>query len=65
MSRPDAVVVGAGAIGAACAYELAKAGLRVTVIERAEPAAEAAGASAGILSLPDPARRDPLAVVAG
>ena len=64
MSRPDAVVVGAGAIGAACAYELAKAGLRVTVVERAEPAAEASGASAGILSLPDPARRDPVAVVA-
>ena len=39
--RPDVVVVGAGAIGAACAYELAVAGARVTVIERAEPAAEA------------------------
>ncbi len=34
---PDVVVVGAGAIGAACAYELAAAGLRVTVIERASP----------------------------
>jgi glycine oxidase len=64
LSRPDVVVVGAGAIGAACAYELAKAGLRVTVVERAEPAAEASGASAGILSLPDPARRDPVAVLA-
>jgi glycine oxidase len=48
--RPDAVVVGAGAIGAACAYELAVAGLRVTVIERAEPGAGASGASAGLLS---------------
>jgi glycine oxidase len=48
--RPDVVVVGAGAIGAACAYELAVAGARVTVIERAEPAAEASGASAGMLS---------------
>jgi glycine oxidase len=64
LSRPDAVVVGAGAIGAACAYELVKAGLRVTVVERAEPAAEASGASAGILSLPEPARRDPVAVLA-
>ena len=44
------MVVGAGAIGAACAYELAAAGLRVTVIERAEPGAEASGASAGLLS---------------
>lgn len=49
-SRPDVVVVGAGAIGAACAYELAVAGLRVTVVERAEPGSEASGASAGLLS---------------
>jgi glycine oxidase len=48
--RPDAVVVGGGAIGAACAYELAVAGSRVTVIERTEPGAEASGASAGMLS---------------
>lgn len=50
MTRPDVVVVGAGVIGAICAYELAKAGLRVTVVERAEPASEASGASAGLLS---------------
>jgi D-amino-acid dehydrogenase len=31
---PDVIVVGAGAIGAACAYELAGAGARVTVLER-------------------------------
>jgi glycine oxidase len=46
----DVVVVGAGAIGAACAYELAGAGLAVTLVERGEPAAEASGASAGLLS---------------
>ncbi len=50
LRRPDVVVVGAGAIGAACAYELATAGLRVTVIERGEPGGEATGASAGLLS---------------
>jgi glycine oxidase len=61
--RPDAVVVGAGAIGAACAYELARAGLSVVVVDRAEPGAEASGASAGILSVPDPSRRDPLAAL--
>jgi glycine oxidase len=64
LTRPDAVVVGAGAIGGACAYELACAGLSVTVVERAKPGAEASGASAGILSVPDPSRRDPVAALA-
>lgn len=49
MSRPDVVVVGAGAIGCAAALELAKAGLRVTVVERGQPGCEASGASAGML----------------
>jgi glycine oxidase len=64
LTRPDAAVVGAGAIGTACAYELAGAGLRVMVIERAEPGAEASGASAGILSVPGVSRPDPLALLA-
>jgi glycine oxidase len=63
VTAPDVVVVGAGVIGAACAYELAGARLRVTVIERAEPGAEASGASAGMLSAfstARPASIDPL-----
>jgi len=32
--NPDVIVVGAGVIGAACAYELAGAGAKVTVLER-------------------------------
>jgi glycine oxidase len=56
VKTPDVVVVGAGAIGAACAWELAGAGLRVVLIDRAEPGTEASGASAGMLSAFTPAR---------
>lgn len=44
------VVVGGGIIGCAAAYELAKAGSEVTVVERATPGAEASGAAAGMLA---------------
>ena len=33
MARPDAIVVGGGIVGAACARELARAGLAVTLVE--------------------------------
>jgi glycine oxidase len=59
----DVIVVGAGVIGAACAYELARSGHRVTVVERAQPAAEASGASAGLLSAFTGERADPLATL--
>ena len=39
----DAIVIGAGIVGAACAYELAQNGLQVLVIDAAEGAATAAG----------------------
>lgn len=35
MSHADAVIAGAGVIGASCAFHLARAGLRVIVLERA------------------------------
>jgi glycine oxidase len=51
MTRPrQVIVVGAGVIGCAIAYELAKAGWAVTLLERATPGAEASGAAAGMLT---------------
>ena len=47
----DVVIVGAGVIGAAVAYELVEAGYQVAVFERcAGPAAASSGANAGILA---------------
>ncbi|MEB2322669.1 MAG: glycine oxidase ThiO [Sorangiineae bacterium] len=43
------VIVGAGAIGCASAWCLARRGVRVTVLERGEPGGEASTAAAGIL----------------
>ncbi len=48
------VVVGGGVIGCVIAYELARAGERVTVLERGPLAREASYASAGIISSPSP-----------
>ena len=46
----DALVVGAGAIGLACAWRAAQAGLRVRVLERDVPGAGASGVAAGMLA---------------
>jgi D-amino-acid dehydrogenase len=48
-ASPDVVVVGGGLVGASCAYELARAGLRVVVVDRHD-AGRATDAGAGILS---------------
>jgi glycine oxidase len=45
----DVVVVGAGVMGCAVALRLAQRGVRVTIIERGIPGAEASSAAAGIL----------------
>jgi glycine/D-amino acid oxidase-like deaminating enzyme len=44
---PDVVVVGAGVVGAACAYHLASAGVRVQLLEGAHVAAGSSGACEG------------------
>jgi glycine oxidase len=49
-STTDIAVVGGGVIGCATAYELARRGASVVVVERAELAAESSSAAAGILA---------------
>jgi D-amino-acid dehydrogenase len=57
-SSPDVLIVGGGAIGAASAYELARRGARVTVLERS---ADASGCSYGNAGLICPSHADALA----
>ena len=53
MSGPEQVVVaGGGVIGSGIAYELAKRGVRVTLVERGRIGGEASWASAGVISPP-------------
>ena len=49
-NRFDAVFVGAGVIGLACAWRAAARGLSVCVLERDRPAAGASGVAAGMLA---------------
>ena len=49
-SHPSVIVVGAGIVGCTVAYELAKSGARVQVIEPRTPGQGATRASAGILA---------------
>ena len=57
--EPDIVVVGGGAIGVTAAYELARRGVRVTLLERGD--ALASGCSAGNAGLICPSHSLPIA----
>ena len=46
----DIAIVGGGIIGLACAWELRRRGLAVTLIERGRPAREASWAAAGVIA---------------
>jgi len=48
-SKPHVLVVGGGIMGTSAALELATHGVRVTVLEKALPGAEASSAAAGII----------------
>ena len=56
MERFDAVVVGGGVIGLACAWRARQRGLDVVVLDRGRPGAGATQAAAGVLA-PDPETR--------
>ncbi len=53
-STPDVLIIGGGIIGLTSAYYLAKAGLRVELIEKGELGKEASWAGAGILPTGNP-----------
>lgn len=50
MSLPDVIIVGGGVMGCGIALRLRQAGMKVTVLERSIPGAEASSAAAGILA---------------
>ena len=63
--HPDVIVVGGGLMGCSVAYRLAKDGVRVVVLERSIPGAEASSAAAGILGPTVESYEDPLALQLG
>jgi glycine oxidase len=54
MSHTDICIAGAGIVGMSLALELHGRGMRVTILDRGEPLAEASTAAAGMLAAHDP-----------
>ena len=50
MDKPDVLIVGAGVIGGSLAWELARAGVSVTIVDRGAVGCGASSAAAGLLS---------------
>lgn len=66
MERADVVIIGAGVIGLAAGYWLAKAGAKVVILDKGRVAWEASGRATGFLSLRgEQPLEAPLAVAAG
>ena len=53
MRNPDAIVIGAGIVGASCALSLTNAGLRVLIIDRGSVASGTTGAGEGNILVSD------------
>ena len=58
---PDVIVIGAGVIGTSIASQLAKAGVKVVVVDRGRVGGQSTGASAGMIQL-NPDRSTPPAL---
>jgi glycine/D-amino acid oxidase-like deaminating enzyme len=56
----DVIVVGAGIVGCACAYFLARDGARVSVFDASDVASGASGRNAGLVEHPYDAAQDPI-----
>jgi len=62
VSSQDVIIVGGGIIGGSIAFELARRGVRATILDRREPGREASWAAAGMLS-PSPESPASIALV--